>query len=196
MDIDELHLLIERLRFGDPSAADELLRGVQEPLERLTCEMVREFREVGRWFEAADVQQVASVRLMKTLRKVKPVSMDKFLGLARTEVHRVLLDLARQCRRPKWQFTHNTRFAPGGHEDLGWSEVPDRTEDLTDLENWSALQEEVEKLPAKLREAIYLFYYHRWSEKRIGQLFNVSERSIRQWLHSAVVELFRRLKDA
>ena len=74
--------LVDRLRAGDAAASDELLRGAAARLDRLARKMLRGFPNVGRWAEAEDVLQNASLRLLKSLREVRPASTRQFFQLA------------------------------------------------------------------------------------------------------------------
>src|SRR5437773_9471268 len=96
----QLHGWLERLRAGDRTAADELLRAAGGRLERLARKMLRGFPNVGRWAEAGDVLQGASLRLLRALETVRPESVRAFLGLAAAHVRWELLDLARRFGGP------------------------------------------------------------------------------------------------
>src|SRR5580692_10001775 len=91
----QLHRWLERIRPGDLSARDELLRNFCGRLEALARKMLRRFPQVKRWAQTDDVLQNALLRLLRSLQKVEPASVRDFLGLAAVEMRRELLDLAR-----------------------------------------------------------------------------------------------------
>src|SRR6266436_2863883 len=91
----QLQLWARRIREGDPSAPDELLRAAGERLEALTRKMLRRFPAVRRWEQTGDVMQNALLRLLRALEEVEPASVRDFFGLAAEQMRRELLDLAR-----------------------------------------------------------------------------------------------------
>src|SRR5437763_7400126 len=92
---------LDRMRAGDASARDELIRGFQGRLELLARKMVGRDRRVGRWVDAEDVLQSALLRLLRSLEAVSPDSTRAFFGLAAEQMRRELLDLARHFYGPQ-----------------------------------------------------------------------------------------------
>lgn len=43
-------------------------------------------------------------------------------------------------------------------------------------DRWTALHTAVDRLPAEQRETFGLWFYHKWSEAEIAELFGVDER--------------------
>jgi RNA polymerase sigma factor (sigma-70 family) len=173
-----LHDWFRRMRSGDWAASEELLRAVRGRLERLARRMLRAFPNVRRLADTGDVYQEAVVRLLHSLEQLDPppASVRDFLGLAATHIRRELLDLTRCCGTARRR----------GDEPLGTGGTranPDPTvpEDAPDeLERWRRFHEEVEKLPAGLREGVGLRFYHGWNEAEIAELFRVTERTVRR----------------
>src|SRR6184192_2903618 len=91
----ELQRWIDRLKAGDAAARDKLVECAQERLRKLACKMLRGFPGVQRWEETEDVTQQASLKLWHALREIAPGSVREFVGLAATQMRRVLIDLAR-----------------------------------------------------------------------------------------------------
>src|SRR5262249_24902271 len=91
----QLHNWLDRMRAGDLSAREELLRSVGKRLERIARKMLRDFRGVKRWAQTDDVLQNALLRLLRALREVRPTSVRDFFGLAAQQMRRELLDLLR-----------------------------------------------------------------------------------------------------
>src|SRR5262245_22819150 len=86
---------LDRMRAGDDSARNELIRGFQGRLELLARKMVGRDPRVARWVDAEDVLQNALLRLLRALESVQPDSTRDFFGLAAEQIRRELLDLAR-----------------------------------------------------------------------------------------------------
>ena len=84
----QLHGWLDRIRAGDHSAKDELLRSVCGRLERLARKMLRGFPRVQRWEDTADVFQNSVVRLCRALEVVDIASTREFFGLAATQIRR------------------------------------------------------------------------------------------------------------
>jgi DNA-directed RNA polymerase specialized sigma24 family protein len=68
----QLRELIDRVQAGDPAAQNELLTAAGARLERLARRMLRQFPNVERWADADDVLQDSTMRLLRTLRAVRP----------------------------------------------------------------------------------------------------------------------------
>jgi RNA polymerase sigma-70 factor (ECF subfamily) len=183
----QLHLWLERLRAGDLSARDELLRTVGDRLEHLARKMLRrQFARVKRWVETGDVLQGALVRLLRSLDKVEPDAMRDFYNLAAVQIRRELLDLTRHFFGPRGP----ARFhAATENADAEPSAFVDRREDPDDLERWAAFHLAVERLPNDEREVVNLIFYHGWDQAGVAELFGVSKRTIRRMWHSACVQL-------
>ncbi len=93
--------LLARLRGGDRSAADELLRRCSERLETMARVMLRRYPAVAAREQTADVVQEASLSLLAALRTLDVADTRNFYSLAATHVSRRLLDLARKHRPEK-----------------------------------------------------------------------------------------------
>jgi RNA polymerase sigma-70 factor (ECF subfamily) len=179
LDTARMHDYLGRMQAGDQEAAGALIRAVGGRLERLARRMLRGFPNVRRWADSDDVLQGALVRLLRTLRAVKPAGTRDFVNLAAVHVRRELLDLARR-------FRHRVG-APG---DEGTEEVPDpAAAGAADLDLWAAFHEQVERLPAEEREVVGLRFYHGWPPAQVAELFGVDERTVRRRWRSACLKL-------
>jgi RNA polymerase sigma factor (sigma-70 family) len=119
-----------------------------------------------------------------------------FLALADEEIRREFLDRARRYSGPALQRSHQALPARQGSRQASGLEVRDQAEDPENLADWSALHQEIEKLPVKQREVVSLVLYHGRTEARIAELFQVSVRTVQHWLQCARQELHRRLGGA
>ncbi|MCI0458586.1 MAG: sigma-70 family RNA polymerase sigma factor [Gemmataceae bacterium] len=189
----QLNQWLDRMRAGDASARDELLRAVSQRLERLARQMLRRFPGVARWEQTDDVLQNALLRLLRALQEVRPASMRDFFGLAATQMRRELLDLARHYQGPEGLGAHHIsrHLEPPSAADsqAPVAEPADRAEADADLELWSAFHQAVEQLPAEEREVVSLVFYHGLTQAEVAALSGVAERTIRRRWRSASLKL-------
>jgi RNA polymerase sigma factor (sigma-70 family) len=176
--------LVDRVRRGDGTASNELMRRAGARLEGLAQLMIRQFPSVGRFEETGDVLQGASMRLLRALKEVRPECTREFFGLAAEQIRRELIDLARYhlCRNA-WA------CKPDSNDDsldtsldvLGVCGDPIAPVDPPEeLEQWAAFHLAVGGLPAEQREVFNLHYYHGWKEKDIADLLQVETRTVRR----------------
>lgn len=184
-----LRMWVERIRSGDNSAHDELIRSVCGRLEVLTRKMLRDFQRVRRYEQTGDVLQNALVRLMRALPEMKPESMRDFYALAATQIRRELIDLARHYYGPLGAGA-NQQSSPKMQDAV----APGDSSSRSDLEKWQSFHQEVEKLPTEEREVVSLIFYHGWTQIEVAELFQVSERTIRRHWQSAMLRLHDVLK--
>jgi RNA polymerase sigma factor (sigma-70 family) len=186
---------VDRMRAGDASARDELIRGFQGRLELLVRKMVGRDRRVGRWVEAEDVLQNALLRLLRALETVKPESTRAFFGLAAEQMRRELLDLARHYYGPEGEGANHESVAPHPDESRAGLDPAAPEMNANDLERWGRFHEEVERLPVREREVVGLVFYHGWTQAQVAELFEVDVRTARRWWELALVRLHRVLED-
>lgn len=157
--------LLARLRRGDRTAADELLRRCGERLEAIARVMLRRFPTVSAREQTGDVVQEATLSLLAALRKLEVADTQSFYALAAEHVSRRLLDLARKHRR---------RDTPPAAEDLD-----------ADLGRWADLHEAARCLSDGPREVFALRFYHGLTLAEIATLLNVSVATARRrWLQA------------
>ena len=171
----ELPDLLARLRGGDRSAADELLRRCRERLEAMARVMLRRYPAVAAREQCADVEQEASLSLLAALRTLDVADTRSFYALAAEHVSRRLLDLARRHRR---------RDMPPAADD------PD-----ADLDRWADLHEAARRLPAEPREVFALRFYHGRTFAEIAAILGVSLATARRRWLEAVAELAGQLRE-
>jgi RNA polymerase sigma factor (sigma-70 family) len=177
--------LLDRVRAGESTAYDELIRRSAGRLERLARSMLRAYPSVSRWAEADDVLQAALVRLLNALRAVRPTSTRAYFGLAAEQIRRELLDLARHFTGPRG-LGHNHE---SGFHVRGEPSAPGPNPDAAELEKWAGFHEAVERLPVEDREAFMLAFYHGWTQAQIAELFGVDERTARRRWQAACQSL-------
>ncbi len=184
-DTLQLHDYLERMRAGDEAAADAFLRKVCVRLERLARRMLRGYPNVKDWADTDDVFQSALLRLLHSLRRLRPESTRDFMTLAALHIRRELLDLARHFRRRL-----DRPGGAAGNDSDPLAHWPDpHGAGPADLERWAAFHEQVDQLPAEEREVVALTFYHGWTQREIAALFAVDERTVRRRWHSACQNL-------
>lgn len=92
---------LDRLMAGAEGAREELIRHASDRLCALTRTILHRSPPVRRWEETDDVYQRAVMRLHQSLADVQPASVRELFGLARTQIHRELVDLARHFYGPE-----------------------------------------------------------------------------------------------
>jgi len=182
LDSVVLQECLNRWRAGDRAAADDLLRMVLARLEKLARRMLQAFPNVRGLADTDDVLQNSLMRLLRTLQRLKPGTTRDFFNLAAVHIRRELLDLARSQRR---KVTIPL--------DLAWSDPSRASEpaipDPIDADRWVLFHQAVDLLPIEEREVVGLVFYHDWTQRRIAELFQVDERTIRRWWASACERL-------
>jgi RNA polymerase sigma factor (sigma-70 family) len=194
LDIARLRNLLNRFQTGDEEAGDALLRAVYDRLERLTQQMLRNYPNVRRWCDASDVLHGALVRMLRSLKAVRPAEVRDFLNIAALNIRRELLDLTRRF--------HGHKIQPVGdveeNENSPLAQAPAPAE-APDLDLWSGFHELVEQLPCKEREVMSLAFYHGWTQAQIAELLGIDERTVRRHWRSACLilsdALHQRLPD-
>jgi RNA polymerase sigma factor (sigma-70 family) len=174
----QLHAWTARIRAGDPTARDELLRATIARLDVLARKMLRQYPGVARWEDTADVVQEASLRLLRSLAEVDPADTRGYFNLAATQIRRQLIDLARRYAGAHGLGANHDSVGPDGLLVAGASADPD-------LERWTAFHEAVERLPVEEREVFGLTFYHNWTQAEIAGLFGVDERTVRRRFRAA-----------
>jgi RNA polymerase sigma-70 factor (ECF subfamily) len=193
-DTHLLQGLLERMRAGDGSARNELVRATQNRLEGLARRMLRRSPTVARWAETGDVFQGAVLRLLRALEEVSPPSSRDFLNLAAAMVRRELIDLARRFQGPHGIGAHHDSVASRDGLDSPLDRpAPDPPS--PELDRWVAFHEEVGRLPAELREVFGLAFYHGWTQEQIAQLLGVDVRTVRRRWRAAVETLVNSLGE-
>lgn len=183
----KLHHWIDCLRSGDRAAIDEMLNSISGRLHRMAQRMLKGFPNVRRWEDASDVQQRASLRLLRSLQSVRPASSRDFFNFAAVQIRRELMDLARHYHGAESAETKQASIVAGSPRDP-LADRPD-PKDATELDRWTAFHSAVEQLPTAEREVIGLAFYHGWTHAQIADLLQVSERTIRRYWAAACAKL-------
>lgn len=183
----------QRMKAGDRTARDELVRAIVARMERLARKMLKSFPNVHRWAQTDDVLQSSLMRLLRSLEKVEPGSVREFFGLAALEIRRELMDLARHFGGPEGEGAHHASHQ-GQQSGSAWQ--PTAASPDADLERWTAFHREVEKLPTEEREVVGLIFYHGLSTTEVAAMLQVTDRTIRRWWNSALLKLHQYMQDS
>ena len=189
-EFDSVHLrnLIARLRAGDRSAEDQLVRAILARFQNLARRMLNKFPDLRPLEQTGDVVQESLLRLLQALKVVTPQTTRDFFNLAAEQIRRQLLDLARRHRtKPTVPLRVNEDSSSEGDSPL------DKSSAQSDLDRWEQFHAAVEKLPPEQREVIGLTFYHGWKQSQIAELFQVDERTIRRRWQAACLALNKAL---
>lgn len=174
---------IARLAKGDDSARELLLQAACDRLMHITRKILRDFPDVQRWEQTADVFQNASLRLYRALADVIPNDARHFYRLAAMQIRRELIDLARHYNGPQGMGAHHHSLAP---RNAGESSAPAAADpggqslDPRKISDWVDFHEAINKLPEAEREVFDLLWYHGLSQQEAGEVLRVDERTIRR----------------
>ena len=94
----QIESILERLRAGDDSAREDLLKHCEKRLHYIAHGMLKGFRTVGSFEQTDDVLNKAMMGMWKSLRQVHPDSPEGFIWWARKRIRWVLLDFAKKYR--------------------------------------------------------------------------------------------------
>jgi RNA polymerase sigma-70 factor (ECF subfamily) len=185
---------LDRMRAGDASARDELLRRVCGRLQRLTHRMLKDFPGVHRWEQTDDVLQNALIRLLRALREVQPASMREFFALTTEQVRRELIDLARHYYGPQGEGTHRASHGGQGNGQPPVYEPADESFEPSALAGWREFHQQVRQLPDEEREVVDLLFYQELNQAEAAALLHVTVRTVQRRWHAALLTLHRVLK--
>ena len=172
---------LERWRAGQLEAANELLSRTGVRLKKLAKRMLRSFPNVRPLAETDDVLQNSTMRLLNSLKTMRPATTRDYFNLAAVHIRRELLDLARKCKSKQW-FPFEVPGEPV-------------VETPADFEFWVRFHEAVDKLPLMEREIVGLVFYSGWKQWQIAELFGVDERTVRRRWHNACEHLRQIMSD-
>ncbi len=183
---------IDRLRAGDSKAGQELLKHAGSRLISLARKTLRGFPNVKRFEQTDDVVQNALMRLWRALERHPPDSVRGFLRLAAAHIRRELIDLARHHYGAK---KGGKRLIVGIPDDFEDGLLPydrsERTNEPSQLAEWTEVHEQIQALPDEEREVFDLLWYQELSEKEAAALLKISVRTLQRRWRSARLKLHK-----
>ncbi len=182
---EETRRLVELAQGNDPAAFDALIHHVSSRLCAITHRMLAIYPGVRRWEQTDDVLQEVLLRLNSSLREVRPPSVAAFFGLAMTQLRRTLIDLSRHYNGVYGLGTKHESTAAEKLDGPATEGSLRFAEPILALEDWTAFHEAIERLPAVERETFSLKWYAGLTQQQIGELLEVSERTVIRRLISA-----------
>ena len=191
LNTGDLQLWVVELQAGRPNAAEGVFRSIQKSVQRLAARAFKKFPRAGRFADLDDVIQGSLIRLLNTLRAIRPESTRQFYALANTAIRRELLDLIKKYYGPAGAGTNLSGLSVGNES----GELDPADEYRADLDDMTAFHTAVEKLPDEEREAFSLKYYHDWPLTDIADLFSVSVRTVQRWQTTAEQLLRQRVGE-
>ncbi len=168
--------LIARLRQGDQSAFDTLVRQHQKDLFRLAYRMTQNVED------AKDLSQEAFLRAYRGLG-----SFDERSNLS-TWLYRITMNLC---------LTHLRQHRSSGEETLPETYAdpsPKSLDELEEREVQRAVAEAVAELPPQQRATLLLRVHHGLPYREIAEIMETSEGTVRVNYFHAVAKLRSRLK--
>lgn len=183
----QLHRCVDQFRAGDQNAMNELLQAAASRLEKLARRMLGGFPAMRGEIDSSDLVQAALVRLIRSLKEIRPDSTRSFYNLAAVQMRRELLDLARTPEvRRRTVLSKNEESSDDLENIIVAANDPE-------FDRWAHLHEAVEKLPTDLREVFGLTLYHGWTQAQIAELLQISDRQVRRIWADACQQLHRSL---
>jgi RNA polymerase sigma factor (sigma-70 family) len=191
----QIQLRLDRLRAGDESARDELLKIAYERLIRLARRMLQHYPGVKRWEQTDDVLQNAALRLCKSLSDVKPASVRSFINLAAVQIRRELIDLARQYYGPEGLGRHHASQvdSDGSGSTPDSSDLGTDTDDPARLAAWTEFHDRVEALPDEEKEIFDLLWYQGLHQAEAAAVLGVTERVVRYRWRAARLKIHEQM---
>ena len=186
--------LLDRFAAGDEAAKQALIARALDRLSAIARKLLRGFGGEGRlemW--TTDVFNEAYPRLSKALEEVKPGSVPQFLGLARLQMQRALLDHVRAIegrngvRGPRPVALSGKEDSSGGGIDPPDQEDYERQRVLA-----LDLLDAISKLPENEAETVWLKLGGH-THREIGELLGVHKDTIDRYWTKACIKLAKPL---
>jgi RNA polymerase sigma-70 factor (ECF subfamily) len=180
---ERLQFWLDRVAAGDDSARTILVERSQERLRKLARRMLDNFQRLRRWEDTDDITQRALVKLHRALETVKPATVREYLGLAATQIRRVLIDLSRQYFGQYGLANWHESDKQGSSKHGPLATVPTVGEEPQSLEAWTEFHENVARLPTELREVFDLLWYHGLTHEEAAEILDIPRSVLRRrWI--------------
>ena len=181
MPVDPDLPLIEALQAGDDSALNELIDRHREPLRRFV------FRYLRNDAACEDVVQETFVRVYFKAGKFLPKSSVK------TWIYAIALNLCRDQFRRLARHRGDISMDAPARGDASRTEVADRAPLpsvlAVDSDRFARLQQAIDELPEKLREAIILCFLEQRSQHEVADILGITPKAVETRVYHAKARL-------
>ena len=180
---DDCQELLAKLNAGDERQLNELISLMDRRFRALAKKMFHNYPGVKRWARESDVYQSAMIRLLRSLREVKPKSTAELAGLMAQQLRRELIDLARHYYGRQGMGSNHESVAPSPSRDSApvWDPV-DTTNDLARLAAWCEFHHRAENLPPEERQVFDLIWYQGMTQAETAAALGITERTVwKRW---------------
>jgi RNA polymerase sigma-70 factor (ECF subfamily) len=171
-----LQQCLDRMNAGDATARNDLIYHAYESLRRLAGRLLRGSPEARRWMDEDDLLQLALLRLLDALQRVRVTSAAEFYRLAATLIRRELIDLARR-------HSASMRRADPAEREANDALACDPADEDSDFERQvqlAALHEHIQRLPEKERAVVDLLYYQGLTQAQAAEVLQLPEHTVRR----------------
>ncbi|WP_246070533.1 sigma-70 family RNA polymerase sigma factor [Paenibacillus kobensis] len=179
MNDNELHPWLRRMMDGDPAAFREVYAATQPFVYRTVYYLS------GNKDDVSDIVSEVYIALIQSLPSYR------FEQSFRSWLNGITVRQVSNWRRKLWRIMRLNQRNRLLTVDMPASLPGER---LFEAERDSELLQQVECLPAKLREVIVLRYYQECSYEEIAEALNVPEGTVKSRLHSAIAKLRSQIK--
>lgn len=189
---NQLIIITNRLKAGDDTAYDQLVKQVEVRLQFLTRKMLRRFPSVRQMEETGDVMNMMHQRLWRRLKSKDIQSTKEFFHLASWELANELKSLARKYLGANGWYQNIREIDPEVAKN-----IPENlaSAENSDLDHWFSFHETVLKLPELERDIFCLVFYHGIDKEAIAEMYGKDSRTIRRWYCNAITQLQEKLQD-
>jgi len=183
--------LLERFAAGDPAAKETLIVQALDRLSMIARKLLRGFggeARVEMW--TVDVFNEAYPRISKAIDEIRPVSVPQFLGLARLQMQRTLLDRVRAINGRDGKRPRTVPFSVKQPNEGAFERKASAGDDHATLV--IDLVEAVGKLAETEANTVWL-KLSGYTHKEIAEQLDVHKDTIDRYWNKACVKLARQL---
>jgi RNA polymerase sigma factor (sigma-70 family) len=169
---------------GEPGANTLLLAACKAQIEKLARRLLRGHQEIRRGaHDTVDIVSLAWQRLAQALESVRPESEQHLMALAAMQVRRTVIDLSRKFGGPRSPVKHQlTNVVVHDSRMIERVKEAAQASDGLDTLEMALFHEEVDRLPAELRQVFELRFYLGASVVDVARMVACDPRTVkRRW---------------
>jgi RNA polymerase sigma-70 factor (ECF subfamily) len=178
-----LQTWINRLKAGDRSARDELIRHASKQLRHLAGKMMQKYDRLRRWVDSDDILQNATLRLLRALDSVPVNTEQEFFSLAALQIRRELLDMCRHYFGPQGEAANHESVCleESAGDDLRPGCEPVATNsDQAGQSFWTDFHKQAESMPVGERCVFELIWYHGLTQGEAAVILGLSPAKVKR----------------